>query len=428
MMLTMKQGRGGLLGGALTLALLAGALSACDTERLLQVDAPSRVPAGLFDDPKQAALMVNSAASDFECALGSFVLIEGVISDELADAQLGAAGWPYDRRDADTQTGGLYGTGSCDSNQLPGLYTPLSTARWSAENAITKLQAWTDAQVPDRTKLIATAALYDGFSYAALGMSMCQASFDLQAPIDQKAMFAEAEKRFGVALDAATKANLPNVVNAALVGRARVRLFQGNLQGAADDATKVPKGFALNATAASDDNRRYNRVYAATTQYGFYTVETGARALTTEGAPDPRAAVARTSTRAADAKSTIYGVTKYSADESEIPIARYEEAQLILAEARGGAQAVAIVNALRDAAALPHYTGATDAESVKQLIIAERQRALFVEGFRNYDIQRFKIPFSPAPGTAYPNKGGTYGSTTCLPLPDIEKFNNPSAG
>lgn len=218
------------------------------------------------------------------------------------------------------------------------------------------------------------------------------------------------------------------MVNAALVGRARVRLFQGNLQGAAADAQLGPKGFVFSASAGSDDNRRYNRVYAATTQFGFYTVEPGDRALTTGGVPDPRAAASKMTTRAADAKSTIWSPTKYSSDATPIPVARYEEAQLILAEARGGAAAASIINALRDQYSLPHYSGASDAASIQQLIIDERQKTLFVEGFRNYDIQRFKIPFNPPVGTPYPNKGGTYGNTTRLPLPDIERFNNPNVG
>jgi hypothetical protein len=31
-------------------------------------------------------------------------------------------------------------------------------------------------------------------------------------------------------------------------------------------------------------------------------------------------------------------------------------------------------------------------------------------------------------GANFPVGGGTYGNTTCLPLPDIEKNNNPSLG
>src|SRR5919202_2506187 len=168
--------------------------------------------------------MVNSLIADFECAIGSFVTVEGIISDELADAQLGAAAWPYDRRDANTQPGGAYGTFGCESNQTPGIYLPLATARWQADNALTKLNDWTDAQVGGAAKrqaLIAKAALYGGLTYAMMGMSMCNAAFDLQAPVEQKGMFALAEARFTAALAATQgQTGLDNIVNAAHVGRA----------------------------------------------------------------------------------------------------------------------------------------------------------------------------------------------------------------
>ena len=98
-------------------------LAACNTDRLLNVNVPNRVPASTLNDPKQSALMVNSTIGDFECALGSYVVVEGLISDELSDAQLGAAAWPYDRRDANTQPSGIYGTNGCDNNQSPGIQT-----------------------------------------------------------------------------------------------------------------------------------------------------------------------------------------------------------------------------------------------------------------------------------------------------------------
>ena len=426
-----RQARAPRFSGSRYVAAIMGIvmlLAACNTDRLLNVNVPNRVPASTLNDPKQSALMVNSTIGDFECALGSYVVVEGLISDELSDAQLGAAAWPYDRRDANTQPSGIYGTNGCDNNQSPGIYTPLSTARWSADNALTNLQGWTDAQVPNRSSLIAQSATYSGFDYALLGMSMCSAAFDLSAPVDQKAMFALAEKRFTTAIDAATTASLPSMLNASLVGRARVRLFQGNTAGAIADAQKVPSTFRLVASTGSDDNHRYNRVYAVTAQFGFYTVEASSRALTTEGVADPRAEADKMATRPADSKSVIYAPAKYASDASPMPVARYAEAQLIIAEAQGGANAVTIVNGLRASAGVPSYTGPTDAASITTLIVNERQRELFLEGFRNYDIQRFSLPLNPAVGVAFPLKGGTYGDTKCLPLPDIERFNNPNAG
>jgi starch-binding outer membrane protein, SusD/RagB family len=422
--MNMKQRKRWVVAPAALLALTA-ALTACDTGRLLDVKAPGRVPAEIFDSPAQANLMVNSAIADFECAFGVFVLIQGVVSDEFADAQLGAVGWDYDRRTS--QPNGLYGTGTCTSNQLPGLYTPLSTARWAAESALNKLQGWTDAEVVGRGALIAKAALYTGFSYALMGMSMCEAAFDLSAPMDQQQMFAEAEERFTTAIAEATAAGLADVANAARVGRARVRLFQNKTAEAIADAQAVPQNFEFEASAESDQNRRYNRIFAAMTFSGFYTVESQSRDIRTGGVPDPRAAVVRpANVQAADPAQTIYTPAKYTSLATPMTIARWEEAQLIIAEASGGATAVGIVNALRARHSLPAYTGPTDAASIRQLIADERRRELFAEGFRNFDLQRFELPLTPAAGTVYPSKGGFYGNVLCFPLPDIERVNNPN--
>jgi len=416
---------------ALSLAAMAAMLSAvvaCNSNDLLAVDTPATVPVSMIDDPKNATLAVNSAIADFECAFGAMVAVEGIISDELADAQLGAAAWPYDRRDANTQTNGSYGTNGCTNNQTPGIYNPLSVARWDADHALTNLNKWTDEEVSNRQELIAKAALYAGFSYAALGMSMCEAAFDLGPQVDQAGMFALAEDRFTTAITTGQATNQPDVVSAGYVGRARVRLFQGNKTGAAEDAALVPAGFVLNASTDGTDNRLYNRIYAVTQQFGDYTVEGLSLNLKTEkGEVDPRSASTLTDTRPADATSPIYVPNKYAAgDAAPLRIASYVEAQLILAEAQGGAAAVTAINALRATAGLQGYTGPTDDASVQALVIDERRRALFLEGFRNYDLQRFNLPFNPAVGTPFPLKGGTYGDTRCLPLPDVERFNNPN--
>ncbi len=415
-------------------ALLAAAafVVACDTGRLLDVKAPNSVTATVFDNPANAALMVNSAIGDFECAFGGWVLATGIASDELQDATLTAANWQMDRRD-DGFTSGSYGTAGCTSSQA--VYTPMSTARWEADQAVTKLGGWSDAQVANRIALLVQANVYAGFAYATLGMSMCQAAFDLGPLVDQKGMFALAEKRFTDAITAATGVTaLSSYLNAAYVGRARVRLYQHNLTGAAADAQVVPKGFVFNAAMDAGNSRRYSHVYQAIVQSTNTTVEVAARGLKTEqGDTDPRSTVVQVSGKASDGVSDKFVPTKYNAASLAAgqaipqPIARYDEAQLILAEAQGGASAVTIVNTLRAATtpALKPYAGATDATSITNLLIGERQRALFVEGFRMFDVERFNLALVPAPGTAY-RFGGVYGNTVCMPLPDRERDNNPN--
>jgi len=424
-----RAGRG-VAASLVAVAIAAGFVTGCDTNRLLDVTTPNAVPVALLDDPTNAALMVASAVGDFQCALGSTVAVEGLISGELSDTQLGAAQWDYARRTANTLTNGIYGTSGCAGTQGFGVYLPLSTARYDADHAINNLKKWTDAQVSNRATLLAVSQLYAGLSYAWLGMSMCQAAFDNGPAVNQKGMFALAESRLTDAI-ATAPAGADSVKNAAYVIRARVRLYQGNTAGALTDAQAVPKGFVMNSSNDAASVRNYNRVFAITKQFGFYSIPTWSQNLKTEtGQTDPRSAVTLTTTRAQDNKNTpIYVPNKYSVgDQAPTPIARYEEAQLIIAEIQGGAQAVTIINAMRADASVTPYTGATDAASIKTLIIGERQRVLFLEGQRNYDIERFAIPFNPAVGTDFPTGGGQYGNTTCLPLPDIEKNNNPSLG
>src|SRR5688572_11710809 len=142
---------------------VAPVMSAC--ESLLEVEAPSRVLAADLDQPSNAALLVNGAVADFECALGSYTYAFALITDELADAALSQSQFDFDRRSF-TPAGGTYASGTCGS---AGVLIPVSVARYSADHAITMLDGWSDAQVPNRTELIARAAAFAGYSHILLG-------------------------------------------------------------------------------------------------------------------------------------------------------------------------------------------------------------------------------------------------------------------
>ncbi len=399
------------------------------TGGLLNVVNPNAVAVTLWQNPANATLMVNSVIGDFECAFGGFVMTEGMASDELKDASFVDLDWNTNRRDNDFVSG-LYGTGACTS--ALGLYTPMSTAREEGDSALIRLRTFTVAEVPKRNTLLAEANLYTGFSYAALGMSMCQAAFDLGPLVDQEGMFALAESRMDSAITYGQTAGLTNVVNAAYGVRARVRLYQHNLAGAITDAQLVPSNFVFNAAMDATNPRRYNHVFQAISTSGSQTVDSFSVALKTEnGELDPRAAVTQLATAPADGRSTIFIPTKYNAaslttgEGIPMPIVRYAEAQLVLAEAQGGAQAVTIINTMRAAVGLLPYAGPTDAASITNLIASERQRVLFMEGFRAFDIERLNQTLVPPVGYPY-FQGGTYGGTVCLPVPLIETLNNPN--
>jgi len=333
-------------------------------------------------------------------------------------------------------SGAPYGTGTCAAaNQQPPIYTPLSTARGSNDTVAAKLRGWTDAQMPtgvNRTKLIGQVAAYAGYSLVLLGESMCSAAINVGPELTPAQIFAEAKQRFDSAIVAATAANDVTTTNFATLGRARTLLDLGQPAAAAVDAAKIPVGFVVNMSTDAVNVRRENMVFLQINQSAFSTVDPSFRGLTINGAPDPRVLVTNTGNAGTTSGTQVWTADKYPALSTVIPIARYAEAQLIIADAKVAAGdlpgAAAAINAARAThTGLPVYdaTGQTTAQVTTQLQ-EERRRELFLEGHRLGDIHRYNLAMSPAAGAAYPGGGGTYGSQTCFPLPDVERINNPN--
>ena len=116
---------------------------------------------------------------------------------------------------------------------------------------------------------------------------------------------------------------------------------------------------AMDAT----NTRRFNPAFTSISTNGTSTVEASTRALTTENNElDPRSTTIKLNTRPADGINTIYIPAKYNAatlsagQAIPLPIARYAEAQLILAEAQGGTAGVTIINNMRAAVGLAKRT------------------------------------------------------------------------
>jgi hypothetical protein len=428
--------RGGGWAAWTTALGLVLALGACDAlDDLLSVDKPSTVPGDVIDDPLKAQTVVNGVIGDLECALGSYVVLGGLLGEELVDATQTADRWPYDRREV--QPGDLrYGTFGCTDL---GVYVPLATARYTADQILGRLEGWTDDQMPglNRARLIATAAAYGGYAYLLLGEGFCSAAVDEGPELSSQQMFALAEQRFTRALAAlGTMSDLESnsLRRMAWVGRARARLDMSSanpakLAEAAADAALVPDTIIRLATAAGPgDSRRFNRVFSQNNESQLVAVGPRYRGLMVGDSADKRVVVTDTERTATDG-TRIWVQNKYGSLAAPIPIATYEEARLIMAEAalRSGSPgtAVTLINALRTRARLPAYTGGQSVAEVTALLIEERRRELFLEGHHLYDVRRFDIALTPAAGTAFA-KGGTYGNTRCLPMPNIERFNNPN--
>ena len=412
------------------LALTLVTTVACRDITTLQQEDPSHLDASTLFVPANAQLLVNGAISDFECAYTRYVVGSGLLSDELVASISFISSYDYDRRTMPTSAG--YGTGDCTSQQIPGVYTTLSVARASADTILAKLEGWTDDEVPNRTKLIGQSAAYAGYSLVLLGEGMCSAAINIGPEMTPDQLFAEAKSRFDKAIAAATAAGDATTLHFAQLGRARAYLDMGDLANAATDAAEVPEEFMVAVNTDAADVRRQNLVYIHTIQGGLSSIDPSFRNVKWDTIPDPRVAATDLGLVGTDGHTELWSADKYSTITEPMPIAKWAEAQLILAEAAVADNqlktAEDIINKLHAHAGIskPAYdaTGASQAE-VKAQVIEERRRELFLEGHRLGDIRHYGLPLLPAPGSAYTN-GGTYGDQACFPLPDVERIHNPN--
>ena len=415
----------------LKLALLAAVpLAACTEITTLKQENPGQLDASGLYVPQNAQLLVNGVIADFECAYQRYVVGSAIFTDELTNAMSSSSNFDYDRRTLPPSA--TYGTSTCGNNQQPPIYSTLSIPRAAGDTIYAKLQGWTDAEVANRQKLMAQAQAYTGFSLVLLGEGMCSAAINLGPELTPAQLFAEAKTRFDNAVTAATAANDATTLNLALLGRARTLLDLGNKAAAGTDAAKIPAGFVVNVSADAGTARRQNFAFLSINQAKWASVDPAFRGLTINGAPDPRVAVTNLN-QPTTTGVPLWGADKYTSLATTMPVARYAEAQLIVAESKLAANdipgAVAAINAVRATrAGVPAYdaTGQTAAEVLAQ-IVEDRRRELFLEGHRLGDLHRYNQPILPAAGTPFLS-GGTYGTQTCFPLPDVERINNPNIG
>jgi hypothetical protein len=385
-------------------------LTAC--QGVLDVSIPGNVDASALDQPSLATTLVDGAQADFECAFSQYVETTATWSNEVLNSSGGAevVGWSarFTRPEA--------GTGQCPtatSNRGAfTVYLPLQIARGQAELALQKLTDFTDAEVSTRTLLLARSAFYSGYSHMLLSEGYCQVAVDAGPLLTPAAGLAIAEQKFTTAITAATAANNAALLNASRVARARVRIALGNKAGAAADAKLVPAAFRFDATYATTPVRRRNTVMEDINLKFHLSVAPAYRGLTFGGVADPRVVAINANRVGIDAVTPQWTQGKYTAPESPLPLATWDEAQLIIAEAEGGQSAVDAINRVHTRYGLPAYGGGTDAQILAQ-IIEERRRSLWLDGHQINDHLRFSIPFA----SGVDQKGVRYNDETCIPLP-----------
>lgn len=430
------------LGRAALTLTLAASTAACDIDSLLEVDNPGVVPVEALDDPALVATLVASVVSDFECAWDGYAAAAAVHSDEFLGASGNLLNKQWGTRQITSSNGNL-ATGACASTY--GTYLPLHTARFQAEDVYSRLQEVDATVIPNKVQFQATVRAYGGYALLALGEGFCEMAIDGGSLLTPEMVLDSAEAKFTEAIQLATQANATAILNLARAGRARVRLDLEDFAGAIEDAEAVPAGFTAVATRDGTDTRRYNRHFEAVNDPNagrHASVADDYRAVEFKGVPDPRVVATFSNRNSFDNVTPHWSHTKVTSRATGVPLASYKDAQLIIAEAaaRSGdlERARQIIAARHTEVGIPQYEAGELAtqEQVINAVIEERRRDLFVEaGWRLNDMLRFRgtpyeIPFLGEPGSIHPNgvdqTGQVYGPTTCLPLPDAERFGNPN--
>jgi len=409
------------------IVVLVGLLAAagCDLfNNALEVQTPSNIPAGGLEVPANAGLLVNSAIGDFECAAGAYAAMSGLITDELKDATQTADRYPYELRTM-LSSDRRYAVNDCVGL---GVYSPLQTARFSAANVLSLLSRWTVAQVPARDSLIATASAYEGYSLVLLGEGFCTmvvSGLDANrqlvygGEISRDSVFRLAVIAFS---DAIAGGNA-DIVKMARVGRARAYLDLGQSALAKADAQLVDSAYRKVVSASGINARRNNRVWQESdTTFDNTSIDSLYVRMN-----DPRVPTGNKN------RSSVTGIPlffqkKFASMSSAIRLASGDEARLIIAEAniRTGTFSAAdsIINSFRARGGQGAITS-PDSATASDSLFDQRRRELFLEGQHLFDLVRFGKTPAPAAGTPYAG-GGVYGSQLCLPLPDVEKQNNPN--
>lgn len=433
------------LQSLLRAGLLAGVLgtTACDLGKILEVQSASLIPAVDLETPGSAALLVSGAAADFDCANNSRAAVAALITGEFVDALQTADRWPYHQRTvAPNQS--RFSTFSCTAL---GVYTPLQSARVSANNVRRLMEGWTDAQVANRQLLIARAAAYEGWAQLLIAETFSETVFStVTGEVVNWGTIITRSQALDSAINRLTQAittaqGLPGIVADsieyfALVGRARAHHNQAyianpanpNLALARADADMVPTPFEWRATASGTVARRNNRIFQEsnpTVTQQASSVGPYYRTLN-----DPRVPVQNMNRVSTGTGVAQWAQLKFIAVSSPLPVATRTEMQLLIAEAdrvTNEANTLLIIAAFRAAGGQPGYTGLTAAEHLAE-IQDQRRRALWLTGTYLGDVIRYNITLDPAQGSPTPwgqQYGPAGGSVQLLPLPDVERLNNP---
>jgi len=405
------------------LIAVTGAPIACSD--YLTVTTPNVVNSSAIDPLRDAATLSLSARENFGVAAGwmadfsAFLVWEIWPAETLPEySQFGQRLVVNTNGTLSTSIWGNLSVSLASNEKVIGILSPTSSAGSSID--------------------LARSYLFSGYSMVLMGEDFCQAVIAGGPPLTSEQILDTAVARFTQAITIARAigptagSEASDILNTALVGRARAELQLGQKSAGLSDANSVATGFTFNlvyvdnpAARSRLSNRQYQQTHDRATMVVPPDWRTG----------DPRVPVFNPGTvsgyppTAVDGIVPFYAQGKYNGYASNWRLASRLEADYIAAEAGGTATMLAEVQARRAANGQPAYAGPTDAASVLTEFEEQRGREFYLEGKRLGDLRRngAAVLHVPTPGQAYFKSGySPVGDETCIPLPITETANNPN--
>lgn len=452
---------------AVTLTVTAAAalipLSACSTDKVLQVDDPAVATPGSLQTAAAVPTVVAGAIGDFQVAYSgnglsdAFLPLVGTFTDELRSSDTFT-----DRNDLERRTQGSPSNGN--RGDLP--YVALHRARRSAESAARLVGQFFPANDPR----IAQVTSLSGLTYVAFGEAYCSAvpfaptataeSFVEGPPLTTAQMFDTAAARFnsaiaglGTASDATSNARR----NLARVGLARALLNNGKFPEAAAAVASVPTTFIYFNEHSANSGREENSLWNLNGSNRRYTVsdQEGINGLPYRTANDPRVPWLDQGRNGFDGNTRLFEQLRYPDRSARVPVADGIEARLIEAEAalqagdavtwllrlndlRAQVRALMTARFLNYTANNPNafVTNTTLAPLVDpvtpsarvDLMFSERAFWLYNTGHRLGDMRRLIRQYGRGSETVFPtgawHKGGVYGTDVNWTVPFNEEQNS----
>jgi starch-binding outer membrane protein, SusD/RagB family len=399
-----EPGRGGIMGNAhekrrwvwrasqVVVAAGVVVLAACD----FKVTNPGPVQDKNLSDPGAFDAIANGIGQALSNAMNYTVLQGAIITRELfPTGQTGQFG---------IEPQNEFGSLTPDEQGDP--WSNGQQARWMAENGIARMTGVLSAADQAKSKPLAHAYLWEGYTNRLLGENMCVSIVDGGAPTPSTDYLKLAETAFTNAMQTATSAGDATTAMAAQAGRASVRMDLGDWAGAVSDASAVPEDFVFqmpyydvgdeygyNRTAWSSMSNPYRAHTQWNTWYAAYEDTTG----------DPRTAYEKTDEFGSGALQGVGAVLwwpqqKFTSKISPINLSTGREMKLIVAESdlRDGdwQGAMTIINELRTSKGVNAAT-ATGLDDAWTLLKRERGIELWLEGRRLNDLRRWQADNTP---------------------------------